>query len=206
MVLRVYGSKTAVCVSLCVLSCRLVAIPLLLTILPDGSLKDPWLRTLRLQLRPHLKQLAGGNLLIFNEPRQVRWLLIVSFVVSSFARWTWGCVCACISFMNLLHDICLHVATIAACRWFTVKLTHSATHAVCTQSAEIFMSAFNKSNIVHLLSSPGPWTPQHEVHLCDIYELCGPWANMVKHVTLSVCKLNLDFSGRRVVSTSDYSS
>lgn len=179
MVLRVYGSKTAVCVSLCVLSCRLVAIPLLLTILPDGSLKDPWLRTLRLQLRPHLKQLAGGNLLIFNEPRQVRWLLIVSFVVSSFARWTWGCVCVPVYHSWICCRISVYMLLQRQRAGDLPSSWHILLHALSVLNLQKY-SCLPSTNIAHLLSSPGPWTPQHEVHLCDIYELCGPtWSNML---------------------------
>lgn len=71
--------------------------PLLLTILPHGSLKDPWLCTPRLVLRPHPEQPAD------EKPPGFQWteaksadrgrkafhkLLIVSSFVSSFVKWT----------------------------------------------------------------------------------------------------------------------
>lgn len=51
-----------VCASQCIqLQVSGQCMPLLLTILPYGSLKDSWLCTPRLLLRPHLKQPAGGK-------------------------------------------------------------------------------------------------------------------------------------------------
>lgn len=97
--------NTIQCVCVCTsqriylhVSCQYM--PLLLTMLPYGSFKDFWLCTPRLLLRPHLKQLSGGNLLIFNELRQLCWFEI-RFL------WVTDCFFICVS-LRWISEVTLY--------------------------------------------------------------------------------------------------